>query len=126
MLKSYTTKLLLAAACLLSLSTAYAASATGNLSVSASVTQKCTIATTALAFGTYDPVVTHASTALTGTGAVALTCTKSSTGVTITLGLGGNASGSTRRLNSGTDYLNYELYQPSAATPGASCPGTTV
>ena len=36
----------------------------GGLSVTATVSNNCTISTAALAFGAYDPIVTHASTAL--------------------------------------------------------------
>jgi spore coat protein U-like protein len=96
--------------------------ATANLSVTASVTANCTITTTAVAFGSYDPVSANASTALTGTGAVNVTCTNGAS-TTVTLGQGGNAgTGSTdaapaRRLKDGaTDYLTYELYQDNAHT----------
>lgn len=93
-----------------------AGSATANLSVSATVAVNCTISTAALAFGSYDPVVAHASSPLDGTGTVTIACTKGST-ETIGLGLGANASGSQRRLNDGgTNYLNYELYQESGHT----------
>ena len=64
---------------------ASAATATANLGVSATVTNNCTISTAALAFGSYDPVVTHASTNLDGTGTVVVACTK---GVAPTVGLG--------------------------------------
>lgn len=88
-----------------------AATATANLGVSATVTNNCTISTVALAFGSYDPVVANASTNLDGTGTVVVACTKGST-ATIGLGLGSNASGSTRRMgDGGTNYLTYELYQ---------------
>ncbi len=43
---------------------AHAGSTTANLSVTASVNANCTISTTAVAFGAYDPVVANASTAL--------------------------------------------------------------
>jgi spore coat protein U-like protein len=90
-----------------------AATATANLGVSATVTNNCTISTAALAFGSYDPVVAHASTNLDGTGTVIVACTKGAT-ATIGLGLGSNASGSVRRLkDSGTNYITYELYQDS-------------
>lgn len=93
-----------------------AGSATANLSVSASVAVNCTISTGALAFGSYDPVVTHASSPLDGTGSVTIACTKGSS-QTIGLGLGSNASGSQRRMTDGSsNYLNYELYQNSART----------
>jgi spore coat protein U domain-containing protein, fimbrial subunit CupE1/2/3/6 len=75
-------------------STAKAASATANLGVSATVTNNCTISTTALAFGSYDPVGANASGNLDGTGTVVVACTKGAT-ATVGLGLGGNASGRT-------------------------------
>jgi spore coat protein U domain-containing protein, fimbrial subunit CupE1/2/3/6 len=88
-----------------------AATATANLGVSATVTNNCTISTAALAFGSYDPVVANASTNLDGTGTVSVACTKGTT-ATVGLGLGGNASGSTRRMSDGGgNFLTYELYQ---------------
>jgi spore coat protein U-like protein len=102
--------------------TAHAATATDNLSVSASVSQKCTVTATGVSFGAYDPVVTNASTALTGSGSLAVKCTKSSTGITIGLSAGANESGGARRMSDGgSNYLTYELYQPSATTPAATC-----
>ena len=95
---------------------ASAATATANLAVSATVTNNCTISTGALTFGTYDPVVTHASTDLDGTGTVTVACTKGST-ATVGLDLGANASGTTRRLTDGSsNYLTYELYQNAGRT----------
>jgi spore coat protein U-like protein len=111
---------------------ALAGSATSNLSVTASVAQNCSISTTAVAFGAYDPVSVNSATGVdrNGTGAVSVTCTKNSTGVNITLGLGVNFAGAVRRLVGGTsaEYLTYELYHASATTPAAVCtfPGTTV
>jgi spore coat protein U-like protein len=90
---------------------ASAATATANLGVSATVTNNCTISTAALAFGSYDPVVAHASTNLDGTGTVTVACTKGAV-ATVGLGLGSNAAGSTRRMTNGaSEYLTYELYQ---------------
>jgi spore coat protein U domain-containing protein, fimbrial subunit CupE1/2/3/6 len=126
MLKRYVT-VLLAILGFLSLGAAYGASATGNLSVTASVPQTCKIdATTAVAFGAYDPVGANASSVLQATGAVSVKCTKNSSGITIELGLGSNASGTTRQLASSGNFLPYELYQPGAATSGAACAYTTV
>ena len=51
-------------ATLLSATPAHAGSAPANLAVSASIAANCTISTTAVAFGAYDPVVTNATTAL--------------------------------------------------------------
>ena len=125
----------LAAATLAGISApALAQTATSNLSVTASVAQRCSISTTPVAFGAYDPVSTHSAGTgvdLNATGALSVTCTKNSTGVTITLGLGANFTGTTRRLvanGSPTEFLTYELYHASATTPAANCtfPGTTV
>lgn len=92
-----------------------AATATANLSVSSTVTNNCTVSTAALSFGAYDPVVANAATALDGTGTVTVACTKGAT-TTIDLGLGNNASGSTRRMRDGANFLTYEIYQDAART----------
>jgi spore coat protein U-like protein len=95
---------------------ASAATATANLGVSATVTNNCTISTAALAFGSYDPVVAHASANLDGTGTVIVACTKGATS-TVGLGLGSNASGSARRMTDGaSNYLTYELYSDAGRT----------
>ena len=89
-----------------------AATATANLAASSSVANNCTISTGALAFGAYDPIVTNASANLDGTGTVTIACTKGAT-TTLELGLGANATGSTRRLSDGAgtpSYLTYEIY----------------
>jgi spore coat protein U-like protein len=93
----------------------FAQTATANLSVSATVAKNCSITTTAVAFGAYDPIVTNAVAPLDGTGSVVVTCTKGA-GTRIDLGLGANASGTTRRMAGGGDFLTYELYQTTART----------
>lgn len=93
----------------------FAASATANLNVSASVAAVCTITTSPVAFGAYDPVVANAATDLTASGAVNVACTKGAAS-TIDLGNGGNFLGGTRRMGSGTDFLNYGLYKDAALT----------
>src|SRR5262245_34061530 len=93
-----------------------AATATANLGVSATVTNNCTISTSALAFGGYDPVVANASTALDGTGTVTVACTKGTT-ATVGLGLGSNSSAGARRMSDGAgSFLTYELYQDASHT----------
>jgi spore coat protein U-like protein len=64
----------------------FAATDTENLLVSATVTATCTIATTPVAFGAYDPT---AATALNGTGGVTVLCTDGTAGY-VTLGQGAN------------------------------------
>jgi len=72
---------------------AQAATATNSLSISATVTANCTIAaTSAIAFGNYDPLVTHAAAPLNATGGLSVACTKGAPGVKIGLGTGANAA----------------------------------
>ena len=93
---------------------------TANLSVTASVSASCTIATSPVAFGAYDPLSANVTNPLNGTGTVTVTCTSgASTTITLDQGLNPN-TGSTdaapaRRLTDGSShYLTYALYQDSA------------
>src|SRR5262245_16021784 len=101
---------------LLAAGPAWAASASTSFSVTASVSASCTIRATAISFGAYDPVVTHAATPLDGTGTVTITCTK---GAVATVGLntglhGASAQGTTRAMTDGSSgVLSYEIYQDS-------------
>lgn len=96
-------------------SPALAQTATANLTVTASVANRCTITTSAVSFGSYDPVVTHASTPLDGTGSVIVACTKGASGTRIDLGQGAHYSGA-RRMQAGTEFLTYELYTNTGRT----------
>ena len=95
---------------------ALAGTATADLSVTATVSNNCTISASAVAFGSYDPIVANKSADLQGTGTVTTTCTNGAS-VTVTLGQGSNpAQGSTddvplRQMASGTNKLSYFLYQ---------------
>jgi spore coat protein U-like protein len=91
---------------------AAAQSASANLTVTATVTNNCTISTTPLSFGTYDPVGANASANLDGVGSVVVACTKGKD-ANIGLDLGSNANGTTRRMASGGEFLSYELYSDS-------------
>jgi len=97
---------------------AIAGSATSTFAVTASVSNNCTISTTAISFGGYDPVVANSSTPLDSAGSITITCTK---GAATTIGLnagsnGASASGTTRAMKSGSNYLSYEIYQDSTRT----------
>ncbi|HTX60605.1 MAG TPA: spore coat U domain-containing protein, partial [Verrucomicrobiae bacterium] len=101
-----------------------AGTTTGSLSVSATISNNCTFGTSTLAFGAYDPVVTNASTPLTSTGTVNISCTKNDS-VSLTANTGSNsahASGScatatcTRAMASGSNYLSYDIYTSNANT----------
>jgi len=102
---------------------------TSSFTAQASVNTQCTISTTAVVFGAYDPIGTHRTANLDSVGSVNITCVKGTT-PTIALGPGMHASGSTRRMRdaANTDYLVYELYKPSSNAAGAACafPGATV
>ena len=94
---------------------AFAASSTAPLNISASVAAVCTITTSPVAFGPYDPVVANAATDLTAAGSVNVACTKG-TASTIDLGNGGAFAAGSRRMGSGSDFLNYALYKDVART----------
>ncbi|MBU8898794.1 SCPU domain-containing protein [Corallococcus sp. H22C18031201] len=106
-----------------SFSDAHAATATANLTVTATVGSVCTISSGTLNFGSYDPVVLNASTGvdLLGSGTMNVQCTLLGTAV-VTLGQGSNANtGSTdaaplRRMKNtaSANYLSYALYQDAA------------
>ena len=68
---------------------AYAVDKTSDLSVTANIGNSCTITTTDLAFGAYDPIVTNKTDSLKKMAAVSSTCTTGATG-TIALNNGGN------------------------------------
>lgn len=107
---------------LLGTSAVSAGTDTANVAVSATVSANCTITSSGLAFGSYDPVSTNAESDLDATGTVSVTCTNGSA-ADITLGQGASAdTGSTdavplrRMSDGGTNYLSYYLYQDSGRT----------
>jgi spore coat protein U-like protein len=85
-----------------------------NVAVSASVASNCVMTAGSVAFGAYDPLVTHASTNLDQTGSVSVACVKG-TVANIGLGNGSNYS-SGRRMTNGADFLSYDLYTSAART----------
>lgn len=115
---------LTAATLLVSSSVAFAGTADSNLSSTSEVQASCTITTTAVAFGVYNPIVANKDTALDGSGAVNVTCTNGSTvGITLSDGTnvatGGTVSEPARRLlnaNVAGNYLSYQLYTATART----------
>jgi len=95
-------------------SDARAATATSSFTVTGTVVANCTISTGGISF-TYDPVSANASTNALAAGTVTVACTKGSV-TTIDLGNGGNLAAGSRRMASGTDFLNYALYKDAART----------
>jgi spore coat protein U-like protein len=96
---------------------AHAATATGNLNVSASVVASCTIAQNAAVtfVAPYDPVNVHLTADDVGTGSLVVACT-SGTSATIGLGYGNNPTGTQRRMASGANRLPYQFYTDAART----------
>ena len=96
---------------------AYAETGSANMAVTANIGMNCTISTTDIAFGSYDPIVANATSSLTANGSVTTTCTVGSTGKVI-IGEGLHApEGSTnaepvRRMQGpgADDYLMYQVY----------------
>ncbi|HKB79430.1 MAG TPA: spore coat U domain-containing protein [Thermoanaerobaculia bacterium] len=84
--------------------------------VTATVSAECTVSTSAVSFGLYDPVSANAAAPKDATGTVNVYCT-AGTLATVALDLGSHAAGSTRKMLGGTgDLLQYELYRDAART----------
>jgi len=97
-----------------------AGTATATLAVSATVTQNCTISTSPMAFGAYDPVL---GSNVTASGTVVVACTKGATSTYVGLGNGVNFATTRNMVGAvSTDKLAYTLVQPVSTTPGAACP----
>lgn len=92
--------------------------ASATIAVSANIQASCSIITTAMQFGSYDPTDTEA---LVATATVTSTCTAGASG-DITMGEGINSVGSgsldnpARRMvdESGDNHLSYQIYTDSA------------
>jgi spore coat protein U-like protein len=93
-----------------------AGSATNPLTLSATVINNCTITTTPVGFGNYDPLSASVNNA---SGTVVITCTKNAA-PSITLANGNNFVAN-RRMTDGTNFMNYEIYKPPTTVAGAAC-----
>lgn len=89
------------------------------MSVTASVASNCTMTTSNVVFGAYDPL---SGANATSAGGLTVTCTKGAV-PSVTLTMGGNPSGGMRRMTNGTDFLQYQLYKPLGPGPADPCPG---
>ncbi|WP_207459050.1 spore coat U domain-containing protein [Azospirillum sp. SYSU D00513] len=87
---------------------AMAGTASGTLSVSATVAATCNVSSGSIDFGTYTP-----SANTDQTSAVSVTCTAGTT-YTVELGAGGNAADQARRMAGSGSHLTYELYSDSS------------
>jgi spore coat protein U-like protein len=90
--------------------------APADLGLSVTVINNCTIATTPVAFGNYDPLSASPNQAH---GTVVIACTRNSAPA-ITLGTGLHFT-TNRQMSDGTNFMNYEIYQPLTNAVGAAC-----
>jgi spore coat protein U-like protein len=84
--------------------------------VSAGIGKNCVITTTNIAFGTYDPIVAHATANLDASGSVTTTCTIGTAGeVLINYGANVAVDSEDRRMvgTNTSGYLGYEVYSNS-------------
>jgi spore coat protein U-like protein len=100
---------------------AQATTTTTPLSVTAIVGAVCSLSTSAVAFGSYDPIVVNASSPLNATGSVSDTCSNGLGGtITLDQGLDPTSSSTTavpaRQMRNGAAVLGYFLYSDSART----------
>jgi spore coat protein U-like protein len=91
--------------------------ATVKLDVTAMVSPNCRMTLTPLNFGNYDPLGGNGSQELDATATLSLTCTRNSI-ATIAIDQGQNPAGGglSRRLASGDQRLDYEIYRDAART----------
>jgi spore coat protein U-like protein len=104
---------------------AQAGTSTAVLSVSIVITASCTINPATLVFAP-TAGTSLVATAVNGSSTVSVTCTSGSP-YSIAMDNGSNASGSQRRMISGSNFLSYDLYVDAAHTlpwSTASGPGT--
>jgi spore coat protein U-like protein len=93
---------------------AQAGTSTATLSVSIVITASCTINPATLVFAS-TAGTSLIATAVNGSSSVSVTCTNGSP-YSIAMDNGANASGSQRRMISGGNFLNYNLYVDAAHT----------
>lgn len=93
---------------------AFAGTASGTLTVSATVNTNCTVNSPTLTFAAIDPT---AGVNSTGTATLSVKCTKGTTLADIKLGPGANQiAGGSRQLANGATFIKYGLFQDVAFT----------
>jgi spore coat protein U-like protein len=76
--------------------------------------QSCSVSSTSVAFGVYDPI--GSSSPLDGSGQIAVDCVPNNVMFTAGLSTGGSGTYFSRRLAAGSDTLQYNLYLDAART----------
>jgi spore coat protein U-like protein len=93
---------------------ALAGTATSNLTVQLTITASCTINAATLDFGS-NPGTTLVAANIDASSTVSVTCTSGSP-YSIGMDNGANASGTQRRMKTGANFLNYNLYVDAGRT----------
>ncbi len=89
---------------------------TRTFTITATVPAECTVSTTPVVFGNYEPVGAHATTALDSTGTIQVFCTRG-TNVTVSLGAGLSPAAPARRMQGPAGaLLTYNLFTTAART----------
>ena len=92
---------------------AFAATTSTTLNVDATVTASCSVSSSALSFGNVDP----AGGNVDSTGGITVTCTNGTDWeATAGVGSGSGASYASRRMSSGANLLNYNIYTNAGRT----------
>jgi len=100
-----------------------AMAATAELQVNATVRQVCTMTGGSLNFGELDP--TNPVAVSKNSESVTVTCTNG-TAYTITSNDGANASGTQKRLASGSNYIPYSITLPPSASGTGAAQSVTI
>ncbi|MDX2220772.1 MAG: spore coat U domain-containing protein [Burkholderiales bacterium] len=100
---------------------AMAATTNTNVGVTTNVIANCSVTSTPIAFGSYDPI---SATAVTAEGTLSIRCTRG-TAPSVAMGDGNNFSGGSRRMTDGTAFLSYNVFTPASNAPAASCAGAS-
>ena len=102
----------------MAVNTASAATTTGTFAVKATIAKNCVIDSSSVSlldFGNYDPL--SATPLDTAQGNIVVRCTKNTTfDIGLNAGIGAGATVATRKMNNGTDNLNYSLFTTAART----------
>lgn len=107
------TKYLIALGFVLFPTSAWAQTASSNLSVTATVTANCSVSTSAVAFGNVNPQGANVD----ATGGLTVTCSNGTAwAASAGVGSGAGATLAVRRMTAGADTLNYALYTDSNRT----------
>lgn len=93
---------------------ALAGTATSNLTAQITITASCTINAATLDFGS-NPGTTLVAANIDASSTVSVTCTSGSP-YSIGMDNGANASGTQRRMKTGANFLNYNLYVDAGRT----------